>query len=99
MTSWLARFLARTPGFEQEFVQRYTQRLLGLAREHLPQRIRRRMDPEDVVQSVYRSFFQRLEGGQFVFEESNDVWRMLAGMTFNKAASILHTSLDSSKTN
>jgi RNA polymerase sigma-70 factor (ECF subfamily) len=84
MTSWLARFLSRTPGFEQEVVERFTQRLLRLARAKLPQRVRQRVDPEDIVQSVYRSFFKRLKQGQFAFEESHDVWRLLAAMTYNK---------------
>ena len=59
--------------------------MLELARRQLPDRIRRRVDPEDVVQSVYRSFFRRLSAGEFGFEESHDVWRLLAVMTFRKA--------------
>jgi RNA polymerase sigma-70 factor, ECF subfamily len=73
------------PGFEQELVDRYSTGLMALARRQLPDRIRRRVDPEDVVQSVYRSFFRRLNDGRFSFEESHDVWRLLAVMTFHKA--------------
>jgi RNA polymerase sigma-70 factor (ECF subfamily) len=85
MTNWLAQMLSGEPGGEQEAFTRFAHRLLGLARRHLPERVRQRVDPEDIVQSVYRSFFQRLRDGQFQFEESDDVWRLLAAMTYHKA--------------
>jgi RNA polymerase sigma-70 factor (ECF subfamily) len=85
MASWLGRVLEGSPGFERELVDRYTTRLVALAGCQLPERIRRRVDPEDVVQSVYRSFFRRLKDGQFAFDDSQDLWRLLAAMTFRKA--------------
>lgn len=85
MASWLSGVLSGEPGSQHEVVHRYTQRLLGLARRQLPQRLRQRVDPEDVVQSVYRSFFRRLNEGCFTFEDSHDLWRLLAAMTFHKA--------------
>jgi len=71
--------------FERALVDRYTQRLLDLARRELPDVIRRRLDPEDVVQSVYRSFFHRLKEGRFTFGDHDDIWRLLAAMTYQKA--------------
>ena len=85
MADWLERVLGSEPGFERELVDRYTRRLLELARRQLPDGVRRRVDPEDVVQSVYRSFFQRLREGRFSFDDSGDLWRLLAAMTFQKA--------------
>lgn len=85
MASWLSDVLSGRPGSESELVARYTRRLLGFARRQLPEHIRRRVDPEDVVQSVYRSFFRRLNDGHFSLEDSHDVWRLLAAMTFHKA--------------
>ncbi len=85
MSTWLARVLSGKPGFEAELVERYTRRLLGLARKQLPDRVRARVDAEDVVQSVYRSFFQRLGDGEFAFQDSHDVWQLLAAITFRKA--------------
>lgn len=85
MADWLARVIGSERGFERELVDRYTERLLTLAGRTLPDRIRRRVDPEDVVQSVYRSFFQRLKEGRFSFDDSGDVWRLLAALTFQKA--------------
>jgi len=77
MSDWLTQILARRPGFEAELVERYTQRLLALARRQLPERVRSRVDAEDVVQSVYRSFFRRLNEDRFSFADSHDVWRLL----------------------
>jgi RNA polymerase sigma-70 factor (ECF subfamily) len=85
MSDWLGRVVSGEPGFEREVVERFTDRLLAFARRQLPDRLRRRVDPEDVVQSVYKSFFRRLGDGQFAFEESHDVWRLLAAITFRKA--------------
>ncbi len=37
--------------------RRYAERLIGLVRLRLSEKLARRVDPEDIVQSVYRSFF------------------------------------------
>jgi RNA polymerase sigma-70 factor (ECF subfamily) len=84
MASWLQRVLAGESGFEAEVVQRYSVRLLDLASRELPDRVRGRVDPEDLVQSVYRSFFKRLNEGRFSFNDSSDLWRLLAAMTFQR---------------
>jgi RNA polymerase sigma factor (sigma-70 family) len=85
MSNWPEKLFSSVPGFEKDLVERYSAGLMALARRQLPDRVRRRVDPEDVVQSVYRSFFRRLNDGRFSFEESHDVWRLLAVMTFHKA--------------
>ena len=53
----------------RRIVDRYIDRLLPLARRHLSQRLASRIDPEDIVQSVFRTFFSRLKEGQFVFHD------------------------------
>lgn len=85
MSEWLDSILSRRPGYERQVVERYAQRLLEIARRQLPVSVRRRVDPEDVVQSVYRSFFRRLNEDQFTFADSHDVWRLLATITYCKA--------------
>lgn len=85
MADWIERVVKQAPGFEREVVERYTRRLIELAGRKLPKPLHRRVDPEDVVQSVYRSFFQRLNDGRFRFDDSQDLWRLLAAMTFRKA--------------
>ena len=84
MADLLDRVLNSKPGFERAVVERYTTRLLQVARRQLPERIRGRLDPEDIVQSVFRSFFGRLRDGEFSFEDSHDLWRLLTVMTYHK---------------
>ncbi|TWT97353.1 RNA polymerase sigma factor [Neorhodopirellula pilleata] len=63
---------------------RYVNRLAGLARSRLSEKMQRRIDPDDVVQSVYRSFFRQARDGDYRLERSGDLWRLLAGITINK---------------
>jgi RNA polymerase sigma-70 factor (ECF subfamily) len=64
--------------------ERYAARLIGLTRQHLSSRLATRFDPEDVVQSVCRSFFAGTRDGRYVFEQSGDLWRLLVAITLNK---------------
>ena len=43
----------------------YVDRLVALARRRISQRLNSRLDPEDVVQSVFRTFFERAKEGRF----------------------------------
>jgi RNA polymerase sigma factor (sigma-70 family) len=56
-------------------------RLVGLARLHLDSRLRPKIDPEDVVQSVFHRFFQRHAEGQFHLEGWNGLWALLTAIT------------------
>src|ERR1700722_4305434 len=38
---------------------RFAQRLIALARQRLEPRLRSKVDPEDILQSVFKSFFRR----------------------------------------
>jgi len=64
--------------------ERYIRRLIALARKRLSSRIAIRIDPDDVVQSAFRSFFVHAREGAYVFERAGDLWRLLAQMTLNK---------------
>lgn len=63
---------------------RYVGRLTSLAQSRLSSKLARRIDAEDVVQSAYRSFFVRARDGQYVLNNSGDLWRLLAVITMNK---------------
>lgn len=67
-----------------EIFARYMQRLAGLARNRLSEKMQRRVDPEDVVQSVYRSFFRHAKEDRYELKRSGDLWRLLASITINK---------------
>ncbi len=72
---------------ESQLMELYSQRLIAFAQSRLAVQMRRRVDAEDIVQSAYRSFFRRLQRGDFEFDEQNDVWRLLAAITLCKTQS------------
>ena len=63
---------------------RFVHRLIGLAKQRLPRILNRRVDAEDVVQSVYRTFFAAARDGAYRIERPGDLWRLLAAITVNK---------------
>jgi DNA-directed RNA polymerase specialized sigma24 family protein len=68
----------------RKIVERYLDRLLHLARGRISQRLASRVDPEDIVQSVFRTFFVRLKDGRFVFAEQEDLCKLLMRITLHK---------------
>ena len=67
-----------------ELFERYVNRLVGLARTKLSDRMQRRVEPEDVVQSAYRSFFRKAGDDRYTLEKSGDLWKLLATITVSK---------------
>jgi RNA polymerase sigma-70 factor (ECF subfamily) len=69
---------------EAALFERYVSRLLQLSQARISSKLGRRVDGEDIVQSVYRSFFVHLREGRFDFQASGDLWRLLAAMAIRK---------------
>jgi RNA polymerase sigma-70 factor, ECF subfamily len=67
-----------------EVFRRFTDQLIHLARCQLDAGTLGKTDPEDVVQSVYRSFFTRYRAGQFDIETWNELWGLLTTITLRK---------------
>ena len=67
-----------------ELFRRYADRLIALARSRLSGKLAGRVDPEDVVQSVYRSFFASARKGRYDLQQGGDLWRLLLTITLNK---------------
>ncbi len=61
----------------KQLFDRYASRLVALARRQISHRLASRLDPEDVVQSVFRSFFGRVKAGKFRIEEQDDLGKLL----------------------
>ncbi|HEY7423625.1 MAG TPA: sigma-70 family RNA polymerase sigma factor, partial [Gemmataceae bacterium] len=63
----------------------YVNRLLHLARRRISQHLAGRVDPEDIVQSVFRTFFSRVKAGDFKVEGQDDLGKLLGRITLYKA--------------
>ena len=72
-------------GAAEEVFARDARRLAALAQRLLSRRVAARVGGEDVVQSVFRTFFRRCAGGEFRIDGSADLWRLLATITVRKA--------------
>src|SRR4051794_35936360 len=66
----------------QEILRRYSARLIALARSRLfdPQ-LRQKLDPEDVVQSVWRTFYRRHQHKTFEVANWDALWGLLVTLT------------------
>ena len=67
-----------------ELFHRYASRLVALVRSKLSDRLVGRVDPEDVVQSAYRSFFIDTRDGLYELGAGGDLWQLLVTITLHK---------------
>ena len=63
---------------------RYVDRLLRLARARMSKQFNSKFDPDDIVQSAFRSFFRRHADGHFEIDGWNNLWSLLATITVRK---------------
>ena len=71
----------------QKLFDDYSRKLVRLAGNHIHPALLKRFDGEDVVQSVFRTFFRRQEEGKFRIEHSQELWQLLATLTLCKTRS------------
>jgi RNA polymerase sigma factor (sigma-70 family) len=82
--SWMRRLAAGDERVVREFWDSYGARLQRLAAEYLATRLMRRVGPEDIVQSVCRSFLLRAREGQFQLADADSLWSLLCAITLTK---------------
>lgn len=83
---WFNQLLSGDEFVAVDFDRRYTRPLLAFARSRLGIWIRDRVDPDDVVQSVYRSFFRRHVQKEVSVANWDSLWSLLSLMTLRKCA-------------
>ncbi len=62
----------------------YASQLIAKARGRLDMNVQRKVDAEDIIQSVYRSFFHRFDEGQYELENWESLWGLLITITHRK---------------
>ena len=71
-------------GAAREVYDRFAARLVRLARSRLAHPLRAKLDAEDVVQSVFRSFFVRQRQSDWRLDDWSDLERLLTRITLRK---------------
>jgi RNA polymerase sigma-70 factor (ECF subfamily) len=66
--------------------ERFAGRLVALARRRFNRVLARKVDPEDVVQSAYKSFFVRQREGKLEVGGWDGLWNLLTLITLRKCA-------------
>src|SRR5262245_45513855 len=64
--------------------QRYAGRLLAVARGRLNPVLRQKTDPEDVLQSAFRTFFHHVADGDYELIDWESLWGLLVVITLRK---------------
>ena len=81
---FLDRVSCGTESVAAELDHRYRQRLCRLVERELDRSLRAREDPEDIVQTVFRTYFRRAAQGEFHIAHTADLWALLAKITRRK---------------
>lgn len=68
----------------EQLFRRFSGQLMELARQRLGWQFQRKLDPEDVVQSAFISFFRLHEQGDLAFENWDALWGLLSLLTIRK---------------
>ena len=84
--TFLARLRSQDDAAAQELFERFAHRLMALAHRHIGAGLRHKVDPEDVVQSAYKSFFLRYGTGNVDVVNWNSLWGLLTLITVRKCA-------------
>ena len=70
----------------QMLFERFSARLIGLASQHIASHLRHRLPPEDVVQSVFKSFIKRYRNNCLDIRSAEGIWGLLTVITVRKCA-------------
>jgi RNA polymerase sigma-70 factor (ECF subfamily) len=86
--SLLRRLRGGSEDAATELYLRYASRLHALAKAQSSPDLARRVDPEDVVQSVFRTFFRRAARGEYEVPAGEELWKLFLVIALNKIRAI-----------
>ena len=82
--SLLRRFQRGSEDAATELYLRYADRIRHLAQARCPADLAQRVDAEDIVQSVFSSFFRRARDGHYAVPDGEELWKLLLVIALNK---------------
>jgi RNA polymerase sigma-70 factor (ECF subfamily) len=80
----LERFHHGDEAAATELYLRYATRVRNLARARCSPGVARHTDPDDIVQSVFRRFFEQAQKGSYQVPEGKDLWRLILVIALNR---------------
>src|SRR5262245_4158449 len=86
--SLLRRYRRGEDDAATELYVRYAERLRALAAAQASPDLRRRVDPDDIVQSVFRTFFRRAAAGQYDVPAGEELWKLFLVIGLNKIRAV-----------
>ena len=80
----LNRFQSGSEDAATALYERYAARLLRLADKRSSGKLAQRVDAQDVVQSVFRTFFRRASSGHYQLPDGEELWKLFLVISLNK---------------
>ena len=85
LTELVRRHRDGDPEAAEKIFEHYSRRLCPLAERHLSQKVAGRVEGDDILQSVFRTFFARTAKGEFQIDSRAQLWQLLVKITVLKA--------------
>lgn len=82
---WFGNLADGDPDTVQQFWEQYGGPMRRVAERQIANRLKTRVDADDIVQSACRTFFRRIGEGEFELNGTESLWRLLLTITLNKA--------------
>ena len=82
---WFSDLADGDPETVEQFWKQYGAPMRRVAERQIADRLRTRVDADDIVQSACRTFFRRIGEGEFDVEDTESLWRLLLTITLHKA--------------
>lgn len=86
--SLLRRFRTGSEDAATQLYLRYAKRLLALTRTKCAPDLAPRFDADDIVQSVFRTFFRRVAKGGYDVPDGDDLWKLFLVIGLNKIQAV-----------
>lgn len=83
-TDLVRRWQAGDQDAAAQLYERYQRKLLPLVASHLSEKLRQRLDADDLVQSIFKSAFRVTKEGQTQFSDDTGFWKWLVTVALNK---------------